>query len=234
MSSSALIVGIDSYVQQPLTSAVNDARSFKELLLELSLVPPENILMLTSPPTGDGREAKRKNITDALYEFYARGDGIDRLYFFYAGHGLLAFADAARGRPHTLLMPAEIEDLDRDGQFLIDIDEIIDRMKLNGPQEQFYFVDACRDLAYERHPDFGSLGWSGRPPGHARSQVILFAVSPLGKARAQKEGLGVMTKHLLDAFRGRGSPLSTTPFPINMKSTISRYETTLERPSSWQ
>ena len=222
MSSSALIVGIDSYVQQPLTSAVNDARSFKELLLELSLVPPENILMLTSPPTGNGREAKRKNITDALYEFYARGDGINRLYFFYAGHGLLAFADAARGRPRTLLMPAEIEDLDRDGQFLIDIDEVIDRMKLNGPQEQFYFVDACRDLAYERHPDFGGLGWSGRPPGHARSQVILFAVSPLGKARAQKEGLGVMTRHLLDAFRGTGIALEYNPvsdqYEINHQS----------------
>jgi hypothetical protein len=134
LATSAIIIGIDSYAQQPLTSAVNDAQAFREILLELNLVDSNKVVMLTSPLGDSKEEATRKNITEALYELYAHGDEIDRMYFFFAGHGMLGFADAARGQSRTLLMTAEVKDLNRDGNYLISIDEIVDRMKLNGPQ----------------------------------------------------------------------------------------------------
>ena len=41
----------------------------------------------------------------------------------------------------------DVENLDTDGDALIDVDALLKRFRLAGPREQFFFVDACRDLA---------------------------------------------------------------------------------------
>ncbi|MDQ6941607.1 MAG: caspase family protein, partial [Candidatus Eremiobacteraeota bacterium] len=49
----ALIVGIDDYETQKLTSAVNDAVAFRSALIDLGLVAPADITFLTSPQHAD-------------------------------------------------------------------------------------------------------------------------------------------------------------------------------------
>lgn len=42
----AVVIGIDTYANQPLTSAVNDARAFADRLIELGLVDAEGVVLL--------------------------------------------------------------------------------------------------------------------------------------------------------------------------------------------
>lgn len=212
MRSAALIIGVDEYAGRPLTSAVNDAVAFRETLLELGMVGTDQVTLLTTParhPTA--RDATRRNIKAEIDRFYRSGEQYDRLFFFFAGHGLLAYRDGGRAVLHTAILPADVEDLRRDGDLLIDVDELLDVMSLAGPREQFYFIDACRDLPYDTHPNVGGLGLAGEPPGYARSLSCLYAVSPLGKAVGQKHGMGAMTTDLIAALRGEGSGLAHDP-----------------------
>jgi hypothetical protein len=201
METAAVIVGIDDYANCPLSSAVNDALAFRQFLFDFDLVSVQNLKLLTSP--GDPRSRPTKQaLADTLYEFYDRGDSYDRFYFFYAGHGLLAYADATRSRVRNTLVPVDVQDLGHHGNLLLDLDELRERLLYNGPAEQFFFVDACRNLDYQAYPDVGGLGWAGgRPLGPVRKQATLFAVSPLGKAEGVRGGQGRMTTRLLEALR---------------------------------
>jgi hypothetical protein len=210
VTSAAVIVGIDNYAAQPLTSAVRDAEAMRDSLVGLGLVQPADVVLLTAPdpPVAGAELPTRKAILNALLPFYTGARAVDRLFFAYAGHGLLAFSDAARALARTALLPVDVKDINSDGDLLIDFDSVLDRFRLAGPKEQFFFIDACRDLAYEEHPDISSsLGWAAVPPGPERAQAVLYAVPPLGRARSEQDGRGVMTGHLLDALEGKGIAL---------------------------
>ncbi len=205
--SAAIIIGIDAYAAQPLTSAVNDARLFAKTLVDLGLVGSD-IRMLAAPSDNEDDLPTRRGILDALRPYYTGEKSVDRLFVYYAGHGLLTFADPGRAIPRTALVPVDMRDLATDGDTLIDLDSVLVRLRFSGPAEQFFFIDACRDLAYDDYPDTTmALGWTAVQPGAERKQAILYAVPPLGKAQSEHEGLGVMTRHLVDAFHGRGIAL---------------------------
>jgi uncharacterized caspase-like protein len=206
--SAAIIIGIDAYAAQPLTSAVNDARLFRQALVDLRLVGPEDIHQITAPSENGGDLPTRRGILDALRPYYTGEKSVGRLFVYYAGHGLLAFADPAHTLARTALVPVDVRDLATDGDTLIDLDSVLQRLRFSGPAEQFFFIDACRDLAYDEHPDTTTaLGWRAAQPGPERRQAILYAVPPLGRARGQRDGLGIMTRHLVDALHGRGMAL---------------------------
>ena len=208
MTSAALIVGIDAYKTQPLTSAVRDAESFRDVLIELGLVAEQDIRLLRAPAVDQAELPTRRRILDELLPFYTRKKIVDRLFVHYAGHGLLAFSDAARSLPRTALVPVDVDDLDENGDLLIDLDSVLSRLRFSGPDEQFFFIDACRNLAYEEHPDATTaLGWKAQPLGAERKQAIFYAVPPLGQAQGERDGRGVMTQHLIEALRGRGIAL---------------------------
>jgi len=213
MRSVAIIVGIDEYTWAPLTSAVTDALRFEKALIKLKLILPEEVTKFTSPVTPKARPATAANILNTLFSVYDSADEIGRFFFFFSGHGLLAFSDAVRSRTTTALIPTDVENIKRDGRLLIDVKDLLDRMELVGPQEQFYFIDSCRDLNYDSMPDVGPVGWGETNKlGAARSQSTLYAVSPMGQARGTKGGLGVMTSHLLQGLDGNGLGLEYDPF----------------------
>jgi hypothetical protein len=204
MTTAAVIIGIDNYVGQPLTSAVNDAQAFQQTLLKLKLVEAKEIITLIAPQGGGRDDVTKDKIKDALFEFYEHCENYERLYFFFAGHGLLTYSDQARTRVRTVLLPSNVENLAKHGDRLLDVSELQEILLHNGPEEQFFFIDACRDLQYDSSPAVGSLGWGdGRPIGPQRRQATLYAVSPLGKAEAAKGGLGRMTSHLITGMESR-------------------------------
>src|SRR5207245_7403021 len=125
MTTAAVIVGIDNYESNPLTSAVNDAVEFKDTLLAHKIIDSaQDVVMLTSPSAPGRLEPTRDKIIDTLYGFYKNGDQLERFVFFFAGHGLLTFSDAARARTRTVLVPADVRDLDSQGNRLIDLGEL--------------------------------------------------------------------------------------------------------------
>src|SRR6266508_1057811 len=89
MKAIAIVVGIDAYRDQPLTSAVHDALAFKDALLRLDLVDAGSVWLLTAPAQDGGPPATRDEITAALRHPYLHGDDIDRMFVFFSGHGSL-------------------------------------------------------------------------------------------------------------------------------------------------
>jgi hypothetical protein len=63
MTSAAVIVGIDTYDIQPLTSAVRDAEQVRDTLLELGLVENEAVTMLTAPEGVQNDRNSRRRFT---------------------------------------------------------------------------------------------------------------------------------------------------------------------------
>jgi caspase domain-containing protein len=210
MNAYAVVIGVDEYKVQPLTSAVRDALKFRAALLELELVRETDVTLLTSPPQPDGRPADRRTIMSVMRELYDRGTRLDRLYFFFAGHGLTAWTDAAHSVVETALIPADVEDLIGDSNLLFNFDNLRARLEHAGPAEQFFFVDACRDLAFgERPANLPDLGWpaSLNPSPAPTAQAAIYAVSPGGQAEGVRDGMGIFTSHLIDALHGRGRAL---------------------------
>lgn len=205
MQTAAVIVGIDKYAKNRLTSAVNDALAFKDALLQYKIVasPQDIILLRTDPQPGD-LEPTRDNIIDTLLSFYKNGDQLGRLIFFFAGHAILTFSDAAHARTRTVLLPVDVHNLDDYGNRLIDLDEVLAFMRHSGPQEQIFIIDACRDMPWEKHPTVGTTGWTARDTGSERAQATLYAVAEKGKALGQQAGMGIMSSHLIEALNGDG------------------------------
>ena len=207
MNSKAIVVGVDAYAVKPLTSAVSDAQEVGKALLRHGLLLPHEVILLTSPATGPNRPATYQEIWDALYDVYLNGDALDRFFFFFAGHGISAYVDAAQTTTHTALLPVDVGDLKRDGRVLIDLHELRDLLEMAGPKEQYFLIDACRDLPYDLLPRLTPLGWSGVKLDAQRAQGTLFAVRPFGQALGAVAGLGVMTAHLLTGLDGEGVAL---------------------------
>src|SRR6266567_5717767 len=210
MSAIAVIVGIDDYEFQPLTTATRDAVAFRDALIDLELADAGGIVLLTSPQREDSELADRSGIVSALRDVYDRAAELDRFFFYFAGHGLSAWTSASRSSVNTALVPREVVDLSADANLLLNFDDLRSRMERAGPTEQYFFVDACRDFAFgERPGDLPGLGWpaSGTARDEPSSQAVLYAVSLGGEALGVQGGMGVMTSHLIEALYGRGLAL---------------------------
>jgi hypothetical protein len=210
MKAVAIIVGINDYRDQPLTSAVADALAFRDALTSLGLVDPDSITLLTAPAQAGSTLATRDGITAALREPYRNGDDIDRLFVFFSGHGMLVQSNASQTTSATAFLPADIADPADEPWKLLDIDDLLRSFRSAGPREQFFFIDACRNLRYDQYPpDLPPIGLSGRkqPPVGARGQSALYAVAPGGQALGNVGGLGVMTTHLVQALHGAGEAM---------------------------
>jgi uncharacterized caspase-like protein len=86
-SAYAVIVGIEKYLDDRISQvhyAHEDARGFRDVLIERMEVPSENIKLWL-----DQQAVKAKFENDLKYEVSQLGPE-DRFYFFFAGHGLWA------------------------------------------------------------------------------------------------------------------------------------------------
>jgi hypothetical protein len=201
MDARAIVIGIDQYAGNSLTSAVHDAEAFRDSLIKLGLVQPEHIAFLRNT------EADRDHIGAALKHIYDNGAGLDRLFFYFSGHGMMAPVDAAGAVLCTALIPSDVTDLAADSYRLINFDDLCSRLRFAGPKEQFFFIDACRDLAFRTAPgNVPPINWPASPnlSGPANAQAALYAVSPRGQALGEKDGMGLMTTHLLEALTDDG------------------------------
>ena len=123
MTAIAVIVGVDAYAQQPLTSAFHDAMAFRDELISLGLASDSEVRLLTAPVVEKSALAVSRNIDRALHDVYDDGVAADRLFVYFAGHGLLAPTDAARGIFQTAFVPVDVADLRNDSRLLFNVDE---------------------------------------------------------------------------------------------------------------
>ena len=214
MDNWAVVIGIDRYWSKEvsLKGAVRDAEKVCEWLLspDGGAVPESNLVFLASPLRGRKRpagsvEANKDNITEGIAKLIRKSGGKgDRLFFYYAGHGLTAREDFS---DKQALVASDFTDLLTDNSF--DLDSLWEFFSATEFLDQFFFVDACRDPFPGEHRIGAWTLPQQRTPGQEQSQqFILYATSPLLKAtelQAPGDERGAFTESLLQALSGTGS-----------------------------
>jgi len=200
----ALFIGIDDYAFAPLSSCVNDAVAMRDIVIRLGMFEREDCTLMTSPPRPDSAGVPtRAAILGWLRPLYNERTPLDRLLVFFAGHGLSVRLGREAEAMRTVLVPAGVPELSDSGGDLIDLDELLVRFARRGAREQFWIVDACRNLPPEGIvPNVAQVPWNRPLPNDPRdarqmAQAALYAVAPLGRARAVAGGHGLLTTHLL-------------------------------------
>ena len=209
----AIVVGVDGYAFNPLSSAVNDAVAFRDALVEplegeqVGLVEPSDVTLLAAPRDGESMPvgaqlATRAAIERALKPYYTGDLHAERLIVYFAGHGMVATSADRRGR-ESIILPVDVSSTD-DGRDMLCLDELLRLFSERGPMQQLWIVDACRNMPYEKRPRGYDLSWTEESPLSLRAQVAIFAVSPGGEAPAERGGQGQFTRHLIKGLRGDG------------------------------
>jgi uncharacterized caspase-like protein len=191
----AIVIGIDDYGEhgpRRLRGAVRDALAFRDwaLAADGGGVPEDNLRLLlgrrAEDPAPEGEQAlapTKDNIVTAISEVVgAVVDEIpDRLYFYFAGHGITA---RVANRDESALVTAGFDRLHTDHSLAIR--SLAEHFETTRFQDQFLFIDACRDDPWpEREIVIGQ--WPAprrRDPGAPPvQQFILYATSPGLKAK---------------------------------------------------
>ncbi|MFI9815117.1 trypsin-like peptidase domain-containing protein [Saccharothrix variisporea] len=246
MANFAIVIGIDRYENPDfaLRGAVADALRFAEWAGTAGGVPPDNVRLLLSPHEpvpAPHRPATSEAIRNALYEVSSgEAAGADRLFFYYAGHGLTSPGVEVGAPGEPVLVPSDMVVWNRDKNLLVLFSAVVTELRGVAPLEQFFFIDACRDLALQDtfRPVVGSLGvaWvpvRGGTPVVA-DQHIMYATS-LGRRAAANARLnqGVFTPLLMDGLRGVSTALvwSTCEQQYEVRfSSLARHVKTAIRP----
>ena len=153
MANWAIVIGINQYWEPArcLKGAVNDAMRIARWLLDSPecKVPPENLFLLTSPrpdsiPAGVMyREAKADELLQVIPELDQRneGKGGDRFFFYFSGHGISNYENFQDEQ--ALLMTDFTPVLTNKA---VKFDSITEYFKAIPFLEQFFFIDACRNI----------------------------------------------------------------------------------------
>jgi hypothetical protein len=221
MANWAVVVGVDRYWSEgaSLKGAVRDALSMREWLLDPAggAVPSDNLFLVLapakdSPQLGDDVEweqGTKANITIAINNLVQLSGGKgERLYFYYAGHGLTS---RVSNRDESALLATDFTELLTDNSFALrSLWEYFETLQFD---DQFFFVDACRNEPPWGKDAFELGRWTlprSRDPGLPPvQQFILYATSPKLKTVEDRgtpgEEHGVFTEALLDGLRGKGA-----------------------------
>ena len=133
----------------------------------------------------------------------------ERLYFFFAGHGLTT---RVSNRDESALLATDFTSVNTDHS--IALRSLWEFFETTQFDDQFFFVDACRNVPpWGEGAEFELGRWTlprtrdpGMPPVQ---QFILYATSPKLKATEVRdepgEEHGAFTAALLDGLRGAGA-----------------------------
>lgn len=221
MATWAIVIGIDQYwtPEASLRGAVRDALRMREWLLSVDggAVPSANLQLLlgpsqasaAAPPGARPLEATQEHIIRAIDRVMQRSGGQgERLFFYYAGHGL---SSALAGGLENAMVPADFTDLLTTRS--LGLRSIFEFFKAARFQEQFFFVDACRNIPWlvpsERKFRIGEWPLPATPNFDAPppQQFICYATSQgLRAVELQEAGneRGAFTEALLNGLRGAG------------------------------
>jgi hypothetical protein len=214
MGAYALVIGIDGYknTEWNLNSAVDDALAFADWAITKGGVNARDLTLLLSPHAPISPQvtlrsgakvsfgaADSGSIVRAVNDLAQRGG--DRVFVYFAGHGCSAPGSGRDEFPEPVLIPSDAADLATDYKLLLGYSELQHPLLESGPDEQFFFFDACRDFRLEGHErGVGSAVGPRRGEGGRRPQYLLCAASP--GERANELGKGIFGGVLLDALSG--------------------------------
>ncbi|MBY0494531.1 MAG: caspase family protein [Cyanobacteria bacterium] len=204
MPSRALIIGIDDYPpasgQERLESAAKDARRIAAWLSQQGWAQHVSLLCAPHIPERGERPATRAEIGDALLQLEVAGRQAgpdDRLYLFYAGHGIGYFDN------QLLLLPQDTR-AGAYGESAIPWPKLELWLGTTGFRTQLCFLDTCR---HEDEQLFEKIVSARLPFDRSRAapadvaQYVLYATG-YGKRAFEMNDAGVFTQVLLEGLEG--------------------------------
>jgi hypothetical protein len=189
----ALVVGINAYRHADrLNYAVNDARTVAAILPGLGF---QHVRLLLD------EQATKAAIERVIYgEFKERMNPEDRLFVFFAGHGITV--RLPRGGEEGYLIPVD-GDPRRPELTALPMDEVRKMGKRVNARHIFFAIDSCfsgfaltRDITPEAVQDADLLAALQEPV------VQVLTAGRKGQKAVEEEGHGLFTKRLLDGLRG--------------------------------
>ena len=229
----AIVIGVDDYGHEAmnLRGAVADAVRFTRWALkaEGGHVPESNIRLLLGRRPDDPEREKlltfettkntfldlasdkipaptKDNIVTAINDVViAAAGGAERLFFYFAGHGITA--RVANRDEGALVLPG-FDDLHTDHSLALR--SLTEHLETTPFADQFFLIDACRNVPWQNR-EFEIGRWPiprKREPGQSPvQQFILHATSP-GLTAAEVgwpgEEMGAFTQVLLSGLDGDG------------------------------
>ena len=213
MANWAIVIGVDHYPassEWSLRGAVRDALTMRKWLLDPQggKVPEENLFLLLSPKLGSQTAGVASeiptydNIVMALQRLLKRSEGQGKRFFFhFSGHGLAIPKDFSA--KEGILASDFSEDFSTHS---LTIDSLFTRFQATEFEEQFFFIDACRNMPFETKR-LGEFPDAPPPLSPARPQFVLYATQRGAKAKEiGKPGdeTGAFTMALTNALSGVG------------------------------
>ena len=206
MRSAALIIGIDEYDQPDwrLRGAVRDALAFARWVCSPEgggVEGPPQLLLRPAPthlPEGwTVTEPTSMNCGRAIDAFREGArDGIDRLYVFFSGHGIAARGGGKEDAPQ--LVTSDLRTANEVARYGLNLGSFLADLRLHGPAEQLYFIDACREAVVA--PEVMTIAVNVWSPTAIKSegavQAVLYATTA-GKVANELSGRGLFTQALL-------------------------------------
>lgn len=221
MTDRALVIGLDyDNDKWELRAAVRDALRFADWVTEpgAGRATPDTLTLLLAPHpdrpvAGPKYELATENaIRLAMYQHEKLDRATtDRFWFFYAGHGLAPAGGGPDEAPVVVPVDVAVRDLDfyRSSK-PIELGNWIRRMQVCAPNEQVYFVDACRGIVVNEDVVTAttSLFFDLRKVQAASQarQAVLFATTA-GQLANEQRLHGLFSSALLDGLNGRGPRL---------------------------
>jgi uncharacterized caspase-like protein len=175
----ALVIGNSKYAQAPLKNPVNDARSIADSLKSTGF----NVTVGLDFTQAQIRDAIRAHI-DSLAKSKAVG------LFYFAGHGAqLAW------RNYLIPVGTEIVNVDQLRERGVDVNSLLEGIKLAGNPMNLIILDACRDNPFGTSSRLDQKGLSqvDAPPG----TLLAYATAPGNTASDGDGANGLYTEHLL-------------------------------------
>jgi hypothetical protein len=139
----ALVIGVDQYVDQGITSlsgAANDAKAIADALQRYAGFPAEQVVLLTSDQR-EGKRPDRSTILNALYDLAETVPKDGLLFVSFSGHGIERSEKA-----YLLTSDARINsDIRRLEDTSISVELMRDRIRETGVKQVLLVLDACRN-----------------------------------------------------------------------------------------
>ena len=217
MANWAIVIGIDEYWTKEacLKGAVRDALNMRDWLLDPDGgdVPWHNVLLSLAPtapstvPSGlTYYDATKLRIVDIINRLMQRsGRQGERLFFYYAGHGI---ADPLNIKHEDALVCSDFTDVYTDNSF--ELKSILEYFRATEFEDQFFFIDACRNIPWDKLYRIGQLSLVRQPNFNLPpvQQYVFHATSPgVGAAEIREAGneRGAFTQSLLKGLKdGKG------------------------------
>ncbi|WEK34741.1 MAG: caspase family protein [Candidatus Pseudobacter hemicellulosilyticus] len=222
MSKYAIVIGIDHYVPpeksglKTLKGAIADAKEVHKWLISYGGVPEDNCFLYTSTeqPLAPAKTVIDKKIVDIIKDIQENHQSdADRLYFYYAGHGLC--------------VP---DDMENTGMCMADWEEYMaDVCSISSSQYKKKFIneglfkeiilwmDCCRTAKFQFDPGRGPRILPRMGPNHNPRWMVAFGAQFNNEAfeavvdPANNEMRGVFTKVLLEGLTGAAPSAGVRP-----------------------